>query len=110
MIDVLGLGRLKWLHFSLYFIIGWSGLMFIPDWIQNNMPLLWMIIVGGIIYTVGMIPFARSKKYDHFIWHFFVIGGALLHWFGIYLFIKKYKKCLIKKWNIFDWGTSYTMY
>lgn len=87
MISVFGPGRLKWLHFSLYFIIGWSGLIFIPDWINNNMPLLWMILIGGIVYTIGMIPFVRDKKYDHFIWHFFVIVGAILHWFGIYLFI-----------------------
>lgn len=87
MISIFGPGRLKWLHFSLYFIIGWSGLIFIPDWINNNMPLLWMILIGGIIYTVGMIPFSRNKKYDHFIWHFFVMIGAILHWFGIYLYV-----------------------
>ena len=87
MLSVFGPGRLKWLHFSLYFIVGWSGLIFIPDWFRNNMPLLWMILIGGIIYTVGMIPFSRDKKYDHFIWHFFVVAGAILHWFGIYLFI-----------------------
>ena len=46
-----------------------------------------MILIGGIVYTVGMVPFARDKKYDHFIWHFFVLIGALLHWFGIYLFV-----------------------
>ncbi|NLK95749.1 MAG: hypothetical protein GX275_11280 [Clostridiales bacterium] len=87
MIGVFGPGRLKWLHFTLYFVIGWSALIFLPDWISNNMPLLWMIIIGGVIYTVGMIPFSRDKKYDHFIWHFFVLVGAILHWFGIYLYI-----------------------
>lgn len=86
-ISVLGPGRLQPLHFSLYFIIGWSGLILIPNFYHNNMPLLWMILIGGIIYTVGMIPFAKNKKYDHFIWHFFVLGGAILHWFGIYLFV-----------------------
>lgn len=82
-----GPGRFKWVHFTLYFVIGWSGLMFIPDWIHNNMPLLYMIIIGGVIYTVGMIPFVKDKKGDHFIWHFFVLGGAVLHWFGMYLFV-----------------------
>ena len=86
-ISVLGPGRLQALHFSLYFIIGWSGLILLPDFYHNNIPLLWMILIGGIIYTVGMIPFAKNKKYDHFIWHFFVLGGAILHWFGIYLFV-----------------------
>ena len=87
MLSIFGPGRFKWLHFSLYFIIGWSGLIFLPDWIKNNMPLLWMILIGGVIYTIGMIPFTRDKKYSHFIWHFFVMIGAILHWFGIYLFV-----------------------
>lgn len=47
-----------------------------------------MILIGGIIYTVGMIHFTRDKKYSHFICHFFVMIGVILHWFGIYLFIK----------------------
>lgn len=88
MLSIFGPGRFKWLHFSLYYIIGWSGLIFLPDWFKNNMPLLWMILIGGVIYTIGMIPFTRDKKYSHFIWHFFVMIGAILHWFGIYLFIK----------------------
>ena len=87
MVSVFGPGRLRWLHFTLYFVIGWSGLIFIPGWIKNDMPLLWMILVGGVIYTVGMVPFVREKKYDHFVWHFFVLIGAILHWIGIYLYV-----------------------
>lgn len=87
MIGVFGPGRFKGLHFALYFTVGWSGLIFIPGWIKNDLPLLWMILIGGIVYTVGMIPFARDKKYDHFIWHFFVLVGAILHFIGIYFFV-----------------------
>ncbi|MDB2105846.1 PAQR family membrane homeostasis protein TrhA [Clostridium paraputrificum] len=87
MLAVFGPGKWKWIHFTLYFTIGWSGLIMLPDFFHNNIPLLFMILIGGIVYTVGMIPFARDKKYDHFIWHLFVLIGALLHWFGIYLFV-----------------------
>ena len=87
MLSVFGPGRFKWLPFSLYFIIGWSGLILMPDFYKNNLPLLWMIFIGGVIYTVGMIPFLKDKKYNHFIWHFFVLAGAILHWMGIYLFV-----------------------
>ncbi len=87
MVAVFGPGRLQWLHFPLYFTIGWSGLMFMPDWFRNCRSLFWLILIGGVIYTVGMIPFSRDKKHDHFIWHFFVLGGAILHWIGIYLYV-----------------------
>lgn len=56
MIGIFGPGRLRRLHFALYFSIGWSVLIFIPDWLHKNIELLEMIITGGIIYTMGMIP------------------------------------------------------
>lgn len=88
MVCIFGPGRLKWLHFPLYFIIGWSGIMFIPGWIKNNLGLLFGILGGGIVYTFGMIPFARKNtKANHFIWHFFVLVGSIVQFLGIYLFV-----------------------
>lgn len=86
MVAIFGPGRLKWLHFPLYFVLGWSGLMMVPSMIDNNVNLLWWILIGGIIYTFGMIPFVkRNVKGSHFIWHFFVLAGAICHLVGIYL-------------------------
>lgn len=87
MISIFGPARFTWIHFTLYFTIAWSGLIILPNLLHNNKPLLWTILIGGIIYTLGMIPFSRDKKYDHFIWHFFVVAAAIIHWFGIYLYI-----------------------
>lgn len=84
---IFGPGKWSALHFILYFGIGWSGLMFVPNFYAYNKPLLWMILLGGVAYTVGMIPFTQNKKYSHCIWHLFVVLGALLHWIGIYLYI-----------------------
>lgn len=85
---VFGPGRFKWIHYTLYFAIGWSGLVFIPDWIKNNLNLLWMILGGGVVYTLGMIPFAkRNVKSAHFIWHFFVLCGAIVQFLGILYFV-----------------------
>ena len=44
-------------------------------------------LIGGIVYTVGIIPFALKRKGAHFLWHFFVFFAALIHWFGIYFFL-----------------------
>jgi hemolysin III len=86
-VGVFGPGRLRWLHFTLYFVIGWSGLIFLPYWFKEGNPLLFWILGGGIVYTLGMIPFAalKGKPVAHFIWHFVVLLGAILMWFGIYL-------------------------
>ncbi len=89
LVGIFGPGRARWIHFTLYFVLGWSGLIFIPDWIIHNLPLLGFILGGGIIYTLGMIPFGVLKKKSsaHFIWHFVVLAGAIMMWVGIYLFV-----------------------
>ena len=79
-----GPGRWRGLLFTLYFALGWSGLAFIPSFCRNARPLLWFILTGGLVYTLGMVPFARKRKYDHCVWHLFVLAAAALHWAGIY--------------------------
>ena len=87
LIAVFGPGKWSALHFTLYFVIGWSGLIFVPYFYQHNVPLLFMIFLGGVAYTLGMIPFVMQRKYAHCIWHIFVLLGAILHWIGIYAFV-----------------------
>jgi len=84
LVCVFGPGRWQALHFTLYFLIGWSGLLFLPRMYLHSRTLLWFIFAGGLAYTLGMIPFAGKKKYDHCIWHVFVLAGAALHFAGIY--------------------------
>ena len=86
-IGVFGPGRIRWLHMALYIVLGWSGLIFLPDLIRRNLPLFWMVLGGGVIYTLGTIPFTLKKKGSHFLWHFFVLFGAVIHWIGIYLYV-----------------------
>ncbi len=87
-VSIYGPGRLKWLHFPLYFIMGWSGAIFIPRWISNDFNLFLYVLIGGLIYTIGMIPFVmRGKKSAHFIWHFAVLFGCVVQFIGIYLYV-----------------------
>lgn len=89
LVSVFGPGRNRWIHFTLYFCIGWSGLIFLPFMIENDLNLFLWILGGGLAYTIGMIPFAAFKKTAgaHFIWHFFVLLGAILQFIGIYFYI-----------------------
>lgn len=87
LVCVFGPHRLRFIHMPLYLLLGWSGLMFLPRMIQNDWQLFLFILGGGIVYTLGVIPFAIKKKVAHFIWHFFVLIGAIIHWIGIFLYI-----------------------
>mgnify|MGYP002869099887 CR=1 FL=1 len=87
LVGVFGPSRFRTVHMVLYVAIGWSGLMFLPDMLHTNPPLFWYTLMGGVIYTLGIIPFAIKVKGSHFIWHFFVLAGALCQWLGIYRFL-----------------------
>ena len=87
LVGVFGPGRPKALHLTLFIVLGWCGLIFLPRMLQQDLKLFWLILCGGIIYTLGIIPFALKKRGAHFLWHFFVLFGALVHWIGIYLYV-----------------------
>jgi hemolysin III len=44
----------------------------------------WLLIGGGISYAVG-VPFyiLKKLKYNHAIWHLFVFGGSVMHYFVV---------------------------
>jgi len=83
----LGPGCWRSVHFTLYFLLGWSGVLFLPSFLVRARELLGFILMGGLVYTLGMIPFVRKRKYDHCVWHLFVLLAATLHFWGIYTLI-----------------------
>ena len=87
LVAVFGPGRPKALHITLFIVLGWCGLVFLPRMVRENLPLFLFTLIGGIVYTLGIIPFAAGKKGAHFLWHFFVFFGAVIHWFGICFFL-----------------------
>ena len=48
-----------------------------------------LLAVGGILYTVGVIFFILDHrvKHAHGIWHLFVIGGSVSHFFSISAYV-----------------------
>ncbi|MGM9972231.1 MAG: hemolysin III family protein [Anaeroplasmataceae bacterium] len=86
-VSIFGPGRFKKIHYILYVLLGWCGIMFLPSLIKNVRPMLYFILGGGIAYTLGLIPFAMKKKAAHFIWHFFVLAGAVVQFLGILLYL-----------------------
>lgn len=87
-VGVFGPTRLRWLHIPLYLLLGWCGVMFIPEMLTRGDHLLfWLILGGGVVYSIGVVPFTMNNRAAHFIWHLFVLGGAVIQWLGIYLVI-----------------------
>jgi hemolysin III len=81
----------KYLHAStlLYVLLGWL-IVFAWNPLVENLPSngLTLLVVGGILYTVGAIFYIwRGFKYHHAIWHIFVIAGTTAHFFAVLLYL-----------------------
>ena len=87
LVGVFGPARPRWLHMTLFIVLGWAGLIFLPGLLDSGLPLFFCILGGGLLYTLGIIPFALKRKGAHFLWHFFVLFGAFVHWLGIFLYV-----------------------
>ncbi len=87
LMGVFGPNRLKWLHLPMYLILGWSALMLFPSMIAKSVGFTFWILLGGVLYSLGVIPFLLKKGPSHFIWHFFVLAGAVTQWVGIWIHI-----------------------
>lgn len=83
----------KFRVFSLvcYVIMGWAIIFTIKP-IINAIPFMGvlLLVLGGIIYTVGIIFYILKKyKYMHSVWHLFVLGGSICHYMSILLYVVK---------------------
>jgi hemolysin III len=78
----------KWLSTTLYVTMGWIG-AFMTYWLYPLIGALgiFLLVLGGIFYTVGGYVFSVEKPNPfpgrfgfHEIWHVAVILGAATHW------------------------------
>ena len=69
----------------LYVIMGWLAIVAIkPILTLVPVPGILLILAGGIAYTTGLAFFAAQRlRYNHFIWHLFVIAGTTCHFFAV---------------------------
>jgi hemolysin III len=84
----------RWLSTSFYIGMGWLGLLIAYSVYQRIGHGFWMIIVGGLFYTIGAAiyylerpnPFPGKFGF-HEIWHLFVLAGAGSHFFIMYFYL-----------------------
>lgn len=76
-----------------YLLMGWM-IVFSVRGLIENLPLNGIILlaVGGLSYTLGMIFYAgRDKLLRHAVWHLFVLGGSICHFFSIFYYVLPFK-------------------
>lgn len=70
-------------------VLGW-GILVLFNPLKEVCPLcgiLWLFL-GGVIYTLGSILYGigNKKPFFHSVFHFFVLGGSICHFFFIYFY------------------------
>jgi len=72
-----------------YLLMGWLIIFSIKDLI-SSLPVNGLVLLGagGLSYTLGMIFYAgRDRLLMHAIWHLFVLGGSICHFFAVFLYV-----------------------
>jgi hemolysin III len=81
------LNRLKhrFVSTGLYLAMGWV-VVFAAGPLLDRLPAagLALLVAGGLSYTLGAFVFLLDNRvrYSHFVWHLFVLGGSVCHFFA----------------------------
>lgn len=81
--------RYRRVYLAMYLGMGWMMIVAIKPLMAKLEPmgLVW-IAIGGLFYTVGVVFYLwRRLPYNHMIWHLFVLGGSISHFFGILFYV-----------------------
>ncbi len=74
---------------TIYLVMGWTIVFFLPMFIRHATPqLLWLIAAGGVLYTLGAWFYARKGfRYHHMVWHLLINLAVVCHFIGIVFYL-----------------------
>ena len=89
-LNTIDLKKFKKISMILYLIMGWMILISFKT-LLNNMDIrgIYLMLSGGILYTIGAIFYGigKKKKYMHSLFHMFVLSASILFFFSIFLYV-----------------------
>jgi len=77
--------RFRKLMVGFYLVMGWMFVLALKS-VITHLPAVSLVFlfIGGLTYSLGVIFYAwRSLRFGHGIWHLFVLGGSIMHFFAI---------------------------
>lgn len=77
----------RWLYVALYLALGWAAVMYMGDLLVANVAMMFLVIIGGLLYTGGAIVYAMKRPNPwpgrfgfHEIFHVCTVLAFLCHW------------------------------
>jgi len=82
-------GRFEVFSLTLYAVMGWMIIIaFNPLLLHAGWLFFSLLLAGGVTYTLGIFFYVKENiKLNHVLWHFFVLGGSVFHFFAVLLLI-----------------------
>ena len=84
---VFWIGAPRWLYVLLYVALGWAAVMYVVDIAHANIAAMVLVIVGGLLYTVGAVVYGFKRPNPvpgifgfHEIFHSLTVLAFLCHW------------------------------
>jgi hemolysin III len=70
---------------GLYLLMGWLAIVAVrPLLAAIGLAGFGWLLAGGLAYTLGVVFYVLDhRRYMHFAWHLFVIGGSACHFFAV---------------------------
>jgi hemolysin III len=82
------LGKFNVAGTIVYILMGWLIVITLKPMLASTpKEFIYWILAGGLCYTIGTIFYLFTKMpYHHPVWHLFVIGGSVCHFFAFLLY------------------------
>jgi hemolysin III len=86
-------GAPRWMSTMLYVVVGWVAVFYLPDLIVGaGIGAVVLIVVGGVLYSVGAIVYAMKRPDPSPIWfgfhevfHSLTVAAFLAHYVAVWL-------------------------
>ncbi len=93
-VELIWTGSPKWASVAVYLGVGWIGALAFPSIVSNaGIGAGALIAVGGILYTVGAVVYARQRPDPrptvfgyHEIFHVLVVAAAIVHFSAVAIY------------------------
>jgi len=81
--------RPKWLSAAVYLAMGWMVVLASRKLVAALPPNgLKLLFGGGLVYSLGTVFYVMKRvRYHHAVWHAFVLGGSVLHFLAVALYV-----------------------
>jgi hemolysin III len=82
-------GRFEKISLAVYLLMGWCAVVAVKPLFRALEPGgLILMAAGGLSYSGGVAFYTWERlRYHHAIWHLFVLGGSVLHFFAVYFYV-----------------------